>query len=119
MRYNIKRWHEDTGKIAEIENCENLEVIKQAVKAIDYAQNFEAKVAGPEEDDETRGTALQEIAKKREKLQEILKKREAKVKVAFERIVKELYSNRYDEFTVKQFCEIMDSCTHWRILLGN
>lgn len=54
MRYNVKRWqhqNEDKEKTmaVELEDCERLEVVKQVIKAIDYAQNFEAKVASPEE----------------------------------------------------------------------
>ena len=54
MRYNIKRWHEnkDNPISAEIGDCERLEVVKQVIKAIDNGQNFEAKVAGPEKEDD-------------------------------------------------------------------
>jgi len=50
MRYNIKRWYENEAENERfrLQDCERLEVIKQAIKAIDYAQNFEAIVSGPE-----------------------------------------------------------------------
>ncbi|MBA7559102.1 hypothetical protein ES708_00715 [subsurface metagenome] len=44
MRYNTERWFEDSGTPEKIEDCERLEVIKQAIKAIDNAQNFKATV---------------------------------------------------------------------------
>jgi len=54
MRYNMKRWYADQleGGISPtlLEDCERLEVIKQAIKAIDNAQNFEAVVSGPEKE---------------------------------------------------------------------
>ncbi len=48
MKYDIKRWNENTEE--ELKDCERLEVIKQAIMAIDYAQNFEATVSGPEKE---------------------------------------------------------------------
>lgn len=62
MRYNIKRWYPDVadeGEDAELptrlDDCERLEVVKQVIKAIDCAQNFEAIVSGPEHDSELGG----------------------------------------------------------------
>lgn len=46
MRYNVQRWYDDKSKSEKLEDCERLEVIKQAIKAIDYGQNFEATVIG-------------------------------------------------------------------------
>jgi len=50
MRYNIRRWREklEEGQNTYLEDCERLEVVKQVIKAIDYAENFEAIVSGPE-----------------------------------------------------------------------
>ncbi len=51
MRYNIKRWYEHESEdehnkkyMEELEDCDQLEVVKPVIKAIDYAQNFEAIV---------------------------------------------------------------------------
>ena len=54
MRYDIERWNqnEDEGELVVLEDCERLEVIKQAIKAIDNAQNFKAMVSGPEREGE-------------------------------------------------------------------
>ena len=51
MRYNIQRWYDDKDIPEKVEDCESLEVIKQAIKAIDNAQNFEAIVSGPEREE--------------------------------------------------------------------
>ena len=48
MRYNIKRWYDDKDIPRVVEDCERLEVVKQVIKAIDNAENFEATVCGPE-----------------------------------------------------------------------
>ena len=50
MRYDIKRWNENTEE--ELKGCDRLEVVKQAIMAIDYAQNFEAVVSGPEKEED-------------------------------------------------------------------
>lgn len=56
MRYDIKRWNENTetehGVVEELKGCDRLEVVKQAIMAIDYAQNFEAVVSGPEKEED-------------------------------------------------------------------
>ena len=53
MRYKITRWREDSegGQSIVLVDCERLEVIKQAIKAIDNAENFKAVVSGPEKED--------------------------------------------------------------------
>ena len=52
MRYDIRRWREESegGQNTFLKDCERLEVIKQAIKAIDNAENFEAVVSGPEKE---------------------------------------------------------------------
>ena len=52
MRYNIRRWREDSesGQNMVLEDCERFEVVKQAIKAVDNAENFKAIVSGPEDD---------------------------------------------------------------------
>ncbi len=54
MRYDVKRWYADQPEEGTsptlFEDCERFEVIKQAIKAIDNAQNFEAVVSGPEKE---------------------------------------------------------------------
>ena len=54
MRYNIKRWYADQPEEGTsptiLEDCERLEVVKQVIKAIDNAENFEAIVSGLEKE---------------------------------------------------------------------
>lgn len=52
MRYNIRRWREgqEGDQDTVLKDCEGLEVVKQAIKAIDYAENFDAKVSDLEEE---------------------------------------------------------------------
>lgn len=58
MRYDTRRWREESegGQNIPLKDCGSLEVVKQVIKAIDNAENFEAIVSGPEPDPEFKET---------------------------------------------------------------
>ena len=49
MSYTIKRWPLACGgsEAITLTGCDRLEVVKQAISAIDFAQNFEATIEEP------------------------------------------------------------------------